>query len=88
MPKCRCCGTEINKTQEKFSGLCPCCDLGKCQNPKEFHKLQKRVAELEEKVFSVMKGMASMEWGFKAHEKGWNLEKSRQEFNKIIGGKK
>ena len=26
----------------------------------------------------------AMEWGFKAHEKGWNLERARIEFTKDI----
>ena len=25
----------------------------------------------------------AIEWGFKAHEKGWNLEKTWEEYNKL-----
>lgn len=30
--------------------------------------------------------MNAMEFGFKTHEKGWNLEKAREEFEKILKG--
>lgn len=28
----------------------------------------------------------AMEWGYKAHEKGWNIEKARIEFEKLLRG--
>ena len=45
-PKCKCCGKEISSEQEAYSGLCPLCDTGACQSPKEYHKLEKRYEEL------------------------------------------
>lgn len=48
MLKCKCCGIEINEKQNQWSGLCPCCDLGTCQKPEEYHKLQRKIKELEE----------------------------------------
>jgi len=44
--KCKCCGKEISLAQARFSGLCPTCDMGKCQRPSEYHKLEKRIDDL------------------------------------------
>ena len=49
MPICKCCGKEISVVQQQWSGLCPGCDLGKCQKP-EYHKLERRLEELEGRV--------------------------------------
>jgi hypothetical protein len=50
MPKCKCCGEEISNTQNNWSGVCSCCDLGLCQKPEEYHKLQRRMREMQEEV--------------------------------------
>jgi hypothetical protein len=31
-----------------------------------------------------LNSMNSMEWGYLAHEKGWNLQKSKIEFRKLV----
>lgn len=46
----------------------------------------KESKELQEGLINSM--WISMEWGFKAHEQGWNLDKAKEEFKGIINREK
>ena len=46
MSKCKCCEKEISSQQMQWSGLCGLCDIGRCQKPSEYHKLEKQYEEL------------------------------------------
>lgn len=56
------------KIKNPYRKLCE--GIIKAKEQKELHKL-------------FIQDFVMVEWGFKAHEKGWNLEKTFEEFEKF-----